>query len=238
MSVEPLAPVRLFAAAAWAHAGAFVPGLVVTVLWTTQVGYLTVARRRGRVPGRVRRLGIANAVTMVRGGLYAVVAGFVVVPPDAGLRWVPAVCYGIGAVLDRVDGLVARTVGRETEFGERLDMAFDTFGFVAAPLVAVVWGILPGWYLALSAARFVYRGACGWRRFRGRPLVDRPDSELGRILAGVQMAFLTVALVPTVPASLVGTAAPVVLAPSLAVFVRDFLYVSGRLPRAEQPEHN
>jgi CDP-diacylglycerol--glycerol-3-phosphate 3-phosphatidyltransferase len=238
MSEGVLAVVRLLAAIAWERGGVFSPTLLIGVLWTTQVGYVAAAHRATQVPGRSTSLGVANAVTVVRGGLYAVVAGFVLVPAGTGLAWVPAVCYGTGALLDRVDGLLARTVGRETPLGERLDMAFDTFGFVAAPLVAVVWGLLPGWYLALSAARFVYRGARGLRRRRGRPLYDRPDSDLGRNLAGMQMVFLTGALAPPVPTSLVVTLAPVALAPSLAVFCRDYLYVSGRLPRGGRPEDN
>jgi CDP-diacylglycerol--glycerol-3-phosphate 3-phosphatidyltransferase len=120
-------------------------------------------------------------------------------------------------------------VGRETEVGRRLDMAFDTFGLVAAPLVAVLWELLPVWYLAVSAARYVFRGAVWLRRVRGLPVGDLPDSDLGKYLAGVQMVFVTVALVPPVPTDVVWTVAPVVLAPSLAVFARDYLAVSGRL---------
>jgi CDP-diacylglycerol--glycerol-3-phosphate 3-phosphatidyltransferase len=238
MSVEFIAVVRLLASMVWERSGVAVPGLLVATIWTTQLGYLAVSHRATRVPGVASSLGIANAVTVVRGGLYAVVAGFVLVPRGTGLAWVPALCYGTGVVLDRLDGAIARTIGRETALGERLDMAFDTFGFVAAPLVAVVWGVLPAWYLALSAARFVYRGACGWRRVRGRPLYDPPNSDLGRHLAGVQMVFLTAALAPPVPTSLVVTLAPFVLAPSLAVFCRDYLYVSGRLPRGGRAGRN
>ncbi|WP_336338423.1 CDP-alcohol phosphatidyltransferase family protein [Haloarcula brevis] len=175
--------------------------------------------------------GLANTLTLLRGGLYAVVAGFLVVPATTDLAWVPAACYGVGVALDRLDGAVARTVGQQTALGTRLDMAFDTFGFVVAPVLAVLWGRLPVWYLSISAARYVYLAGIRWRRLRGRPVFDRPDSDLGKYFAGVQMAFLTVALVPAVPVRLVFALAPAVLAPSLAVFVRDFLVVSGRLPR-------
>jgi len=176
-------------------------------------------------------LNLANTVTSARGGLYAVVAAFVFVPPETALAWMPAACYGTGVFLDQVDGILARTVSDETPLGKRLDMAFDTFGFVVAPLVAVVWNLLPAYYLSLSAARFLYRGAEEWRRFRGRPVYDPPDNDLGRYLAGTQMLFLTAALAPPVPTDLVFLAAPFVLAPSIAVFVRDYLYMSGRLPR-------
>lgn len=176
-------------------------------------------------------LGIANTLTLLRGALYAIVAGFIVVPPDTALVWVPAVAYGTGAVLDKLDGLLARSVGEETPLGERLDTAFDTFGFVAAPLVAVLWGLLPVWYLSLSAARYVYRGGLAWRRHRGQPVFDSPDSDLGRYLAGMQMVFLTIALIPATPTRYVWAVAPFVLAPSLLVFSRDYLIVTGRLSR-------
>ena len=208
------------------------PAAVAGLCWAGQLWYVGYGLDPGRPTGAFwrRLLGLANAVTLARGALYAVVAGFVVVPPETSLAWVPALCYGTGVALDNLDGAVARTVGRETEIGRRLDMAFDTFGFVAAPLVAVLWGLLPPWYLALSAARYVFRGAVWLRRVRGLPVGDLPYSDLGKYLAGVQMVFVTVALVPPVPTELVWTVAPLVLAPSLAVFTRDYLAVSGRLP--------
>jgi CDP-diacylglycerol--glycerol-3-phosphate 3-phosphatidyltransferase len=209
------------------------PAVVAGAVWAGQLWYVGFRLDAGRLGGAFwRRLfGLANAVTLVRGALYAVVAGFVVVPPSTALAWVPALCYGFGVALDSLDGTVARTVGQETDIGRRLDMAFDTFGFVAAPLVAVSWGLLPVWYLALSAARYVFRGAVWQRRVRGLPVGDLPDSDLGRYLAGVQMVFVTIALAPPVPTDVVRTLAPLVLAPSLAVFTRDYLFVSGRLPR-------
>jgi CDP-diacylglycerol--glycerol-3-phosphate 3-phosphatidyltransferase len=208
------------------------PAVLAGLCWAGQLWYVGYSLDAVGVPGAFwRRLfGLANALTLLRGALYAVVAGFVVVPAGTPLAWVPALCYGFGAALDKIDGTVARSLGRETDLGARLDTAFDTFGFVAAPLVAVLWGLLPVWYLSLSAARYVLLAGVRWRRFRDRPVFDRPDSDLGKYLAGVQMAFITAALVPAAPTDLVLTVAPFVLAPSLAVFARDYLAVSGRLP--------
>ena len=208
------------------------PALLAGGCWAGQLWYVGYSIDPSEVVAGVWRhlFGLANSLTVLRGSLYAVVAGFAVVPSDTALAWVPAACYGVGVALDKLDGTVARTVGEETALGERLDTAFDTFGFVAAPVVAVLWGRLPVWYLSISAARYVFLAGIRWRRLRGRPVYDRPDSDLGKYLAGVQMAFITVALVPAVPTTLVWTLAPVVLAPSLAVFGRDYLAVSGRLP--------
>ena len=176
--------------------------------------------------------GLANTVTGLRSGLYGVVAGLAVAAPTAAVAWLPGLCYGVGVTLDKLDGTLARTVGRETTLGERLDMTVDTAGFVGAPVVAVIWGLLPWWYLSLSAARYVFLGVRWLRRARGVTVFERPDSDLGKYLAGVQMAFLTAVLLPTVPTALGWRLAPVVLAPSLAVFGRDILAISGLYPPA------
>ena len=180
-------------------------------------------------------LGFANAVTLGRGWLYAGVAGFVlVVPPaDSVWRWAPVAWYGGGIALDWVDGAVARTVGRRTALGTRLDMAFDTVGFLVAPLVGVVWGRLPVWYLSISAARYLFKAGRGWRRSREVPVYDLPPSRVRRPLAALQMLFITTALVPLVPTAVVAPLAAVVVAPSLAVFARDYLVVAGHLDAGE-----
>ena len=179
-------------------------------------------------------IGVANAVTLGRGWLYAGVAGFLFVVPPTGSawRWLPVAWYGAGAALDWVDGALAKTVGRRSELGSKLDMAFDTIGFLVAPLVGVAWGRLPIWYLSISAARYLFKAGRGWRRSRGRPVYDLPPSRVRRPLAGLQMAFITAALLPIVPVSVVHPAAAVVVTPSLLVFVRDYLVVTGRLRTA------
>jgi CDP-diacylglycerol--glycerol-3-phosphate 3-phosphatidyltransferase len=173
-------------------------------------------------------LGVANGLTLTRGWLYAGVAGFLlVVPPaESGWRWMPAAWYGVGVTLDWVDGFVADTVGTRTVLGAKLDMAFDTLGFLVAPLVGVAWGRLPVWYLSLSAARYLFKFGCWARRRRGKPVGDLPPSRIRRPLAAFQMAFITVALLPAVPVPAVRAVAPLALAPSLAVFGRDYLAVA------------
>jgi CDP-diacylglycerol--glycerol-3-phosphate 3-phosphatidyltransferase len=137
------------------------------------------------------------------------------------------VLYGGGCALDWIDGFAARRAGRTTVLGARLDMAFDTLGFLVAPVIGVLWGRLPVWYLSLSLARYLFKAGRGLRRYRGRPVYDLPPSRVRRPLAGVQMVFITVALAPVVPVETVRALAAVVLVPSLAVFARDYLVVSG-----------
>ncbi|WP_331280763.1 CDP-alcohol phosphatidyltransferase family protein [Halobellus rufus] len=137
--------------------------------------------------------------------------------------------YGAGCALDAVDGFLARRLDRRTVLGAKLDMAFDTTGFLVAPVVAVLWGQLPIWYLSLSAARYLFKAGRGLRRRRGLPVYDLPDSLIRRPLAGLQMAFITLALSPLLGLAAIRLPALLVLVPSLAVFLRDYLVVSGRL---------
>lgn len=184
-------------------------------------------------PTPYTRLGLPNAVTLCRGGLFAGVAGFAAVSPAPAYTWFPAALYGLGCLLDALDGALARRRNRTTLLGARLDMAFDTLGFLVAPVAAVVWGRLPVWYLSLSLARYLFKAGRGWRRRREKPVFDLPESRLRRPLAGLQMVFIAVALTPLLPGDAVAPLAALVLAPSLAVFARDYLAVSGRVGAAD-----
>jgi len=67
-------------------------------------------------------------------------------------------------------------------------------------------------------------------------MYDLPAGDLSKYLAGVQMVFLTAVLLPAVPTPLGRQLAPVVLAPSLAVFGRDSLAISGLYPPGRKQE--
>lgn len=204
--------------------------VVAGAVLVVQLGYLAYHLDADR-PAVV--LEPPNLVTLARGALYAATAGFLFVAPSTpAVAWAPAACYGTGIMLDLVDGRLARRTGRTTALGAKLDHAFDTLGFVAAPLVGVAWGRLPLVYLSLSAARYVYRGGVWWRRRRGRFVGKLPGSRIRRPLAAAQMALIAVALAPTLPASVLHPLAAAAAVPSLVVFVRDYLVVTGRLTAA------
>jgi CDP-diacylglycerol--glycerol-3-phosphate 3-phosphatidyltransferase len=196
--------------------------LVAGVVLAYEVGFLAYHLDDGTTA-----FALPNLVTLARGGLYAAAAGFLFVPPVSAVRWAPAACYGTGVALDFADGRLARRLGRTTDLGAKLDLAFDTLGFLVAPLVGVVWGRLPAAYLSLSAARYAYRAGIGWRKWRGRPVGDLPESRVRRPLAALQMGVIAVALAPALPVSVVHPLALVAVVPSLAVFGRDYLAVTG-----------
>jgi CDP-diacylglycerol--glycerol-3-phosphate 3-phosphatidyltransferase len=179
-------------------------------------------------------LGAGNLVTLTRGVLLAWVAGFLAVPWVASeVAWLPALGYGLSALLDAVDGAVARARDRVTVLGETLDVEFDALGLLVVPLVGVVAGQLPAWYIAVGLARYLFVGGCRLREFRGLAVHDLPPRSSRRVLAGAQMLFVAVALTPVVSPGVAGVGALLVGVPLLLGFVRDWLYVSGRLSADE-----
>lgn len=175
------------------------------------------------------RLGLANWLTITRGGCIAVLAGFLLVDPNRWVAWLPAACYLLAISLDWVDGRLARYRDQLTTLGEHLDMAVDTSGLLVASLVGVRWGAIPVWYLSVPLARYIYRGALEIRRRRGHTVDPLPPSSVRRPIAGVQMAFVAGALVPGAPSSLVWIGAVIATGLGLASFGRDYLAVTGRL---------
>jgi CDP-diacylglycerol--glycerol-3-phosphate 3-phosphatidyltransferase len=191
---------------------------------------LLASLRRHPTPTRV---GIANLLTLLRGLLIGALVLYVIGGP-LGLPAVGAVLlYGTASAIDAVDGAVARHRAETSAVGADLDQAVDSLGFVLgfvlAPLAAIALGALPVYYLALSAARYVYLAAVRLRRARGLAVAPLPPSRVRRPLAALQMLFITVALAPPVPASVTLTLAPLALAPSLLIFGRDYLVVAGHL---------
>lgn len=177
-------------------------------------------------------LGPATLLTVVRGVCVAFLAGFVLLPrPTESLVWLPAALYGLAALLDYVDGTIARLTDRVTVLGARLDVEIDSLGILVAPLLAVVYGQLPVWYLLAGAARYLFVAGKWYRRRSGRPIHDLPGGPISRTLAGVQMAFLALVLSPLLAPPEATWLAVVVLVPFLANFLRDWWHLTGRLPR-------
>ncbi|MFC7155709.1 CDP-alcohol phosphatidyltransferase family protein [Halomarina halobia] len=172
-------------------------------------------------------LGLANALTLVRGLALSGVAGFLLLPPPSGaLAWIPGLLYGTAVLLDQLDGRVARGRGRTTLLGVRLDTAFDTVGLLVAPVLAVRYGQLPVWYLAVSAARYVFLAGLFLRRRRGRPIAPLPERPVRRVLAGVQMAVVSLALLPVLGPPTTTVLATAAMLPFLAQFARDWSAVT------------
>lgn len=204
-------------------------GALASSAWTIASVTLWRSRTLASV-GPTARLSAATRITLARGLLVSVTAGFAVLRPAGAVVWIPALLYATAALADRLDGAVARRLGQVTVLGAHLDGAMDALGLLAAPLVAVAWGRLPPWYLLLGATYYLYQGAIMLRRRLGLPLfpervVRRP---LTRIFAGLQMILVSAALAPLLPFAITAPAATLLMVPTLAFFARDWLLLTGR----------
>ncbi len=212
--------------------------------WATPVGLAMacalIVLRRGLPENHRRgettlfpRLGLANAITLLRGCLLGILAGFLLFPrPTGGLAWLPALVYTAAALTDFVDGYVARVTNQPTLLGERLDMEFDSLGALLAVSLAVAYGQLPTWALLMGLARYLFVGGLAWRRWRGLPVYDLPSSAYGRLIAALFMSLVAVVLWPVLDPAATRFAAIWFALPLAASFGRDWLVVSGRIDPA------
>ncbi len=177
------------------------------------------------------RLGWANTLTLLRGGLFAGLTGFLASPrPETGLAWLPAGLYTVGVLIDGLDGYIARRSNQVTRLGEILDMSMDGWGMLMASMVAVQYGQVPVWYLLVGLARYLYLGGLWLRQRLGWPILELPPSMVRRPFAGLQMGFACVMLWPVFTPPATYHAAAVFSLPFLVSFMRDWLVVSATFP--------
>ncbi len=175
-------------------------------------------------------IGAGNTVTLVRGLLLSMVAGFLFIPwPDSWLAWVPSLLYAFTVIADYLDGYVARITNNTTQLGAYLDMEYDVLGMIIAPLLAVWYGQLPMWYLAASGLRYMFVVVKWAYKNQDKQLHEINDSLLRRMVAGVQMIFVFIVLAPVYQAPETHIAAGVVLVPLILSFGRDLLVMTGQL---------
>ncbi|MCA9868147.1 MAG: CDP-alcohol phosphatidyltransferase family protein [Anaerolineae bacterium] len=175
-------------------------------------------------------LGPGNALTLVRGLCIGLLAGFLFGPwPSGALAWLIVLLYTLTDVADYFDGFLARRANHVTELGGVLDMEFDGLGTLVVILLAVSFGQLPRWYLALGLARYLFVFGLWVRRRLGRPLHDMAPSVHRRVFAGLQMGFLSVVLWPILPRPMAVIAGTLFALATGLSFVRDWFVASGRL---------
>jgi CDP-diacylglycerol--glycerol-3-phosphate 3-phosphatidyltransferase len=206
------------------NSASFATAAILT--WLSLIVVLTRLRLHAAYLGA---LTAATGVTLARGLLISLVAGFALGPAPVGpARWLPGLVYGLAALADRLDGALARRMGTVTALGAKLDVTTDAVGLLVAPLVGVRWGRLPPWYLALAFAYPLFRLALRLRRARGLPIFTerlRLDPR-ARFFAGVQMTVVAVALLPLLPRAAAWTVATLAMLPTLALFAAEWRLVT------------
>jgi phosphatidylglycerophosphate synthase len=181
------------------------------------------------------RLGAANRISLLRGLLISLTAGFLFFLPQgetgaaAVAAWLPGGLYLTAAVLDGIDGAWARRTRTSSPLGQFLDVNIDALGVLVACAVATGTGRLPAYYPIAGLAYYLYQFGLWRRRCRGKCIHPAGSRRFARLVAGFQMGFLGVALLPIFTPAALAIAAPVFLLPLLAGFVWDWGIVQGRI---------
>lgn len=151
-----------------------------------------------------RSFGVANAVTLTRAAVDALMVGVVTemllggsLIADATLSWILVVTATAALLLDGVDGWAARRTGMASDFGARFDMETDAVFLLMLSLLVHATGKVGVWVLASGLMRYGFVLASWlWPWLAGRlvPLRRR------KAIYAVQVSALIAALAPTVPA--------------------------------------
>ena len=178
-------------------------------------------------------LGCGTWITITRAMLIAILAGYLFQPwPQSclfpgRLSWAPGSLYLAASLLDYLDGRVARAGNHETRLGAFLDINIDALGLLIAPLLTVWYGQLPGAYLSVGGAYYLLVFAIWLRKKCSKPVFEVKPRRSARIIAGFQMGFVGIALLPVTGPPLTTAAAYIFMVPLLAGFSKDWMIAGG-----------
>jgi phosphatidylglycerophosphate synthase len=160
--------------------------------------------------------GPANQITTLRALLTSLVAGGIGEPATPTIQAALVSIGTLAALLDGVDGWMARRSRMESPFGARFDMEVDALLILALSILAWQHDKAGWWVLVSGLLRYAFVAA-GWQwPWLGQPL---PGSRRRQSICVVQIVSLLIVVSPIVtrPASSVLAAA------ALAVLSLSFL---------------
>jgi phosphatidylglycerophosphate synthase len=166
--------------------------------------------------------GAANQVTLVRGVLVALLAGLIGDRSDTSVAELAVALATTTAVLDGVDGWLARRTRMASDFGARFDMEMDAALILVLAVLAWLFGKAGVWVLAGGLLRYAFVGAGRLLPWLRQPL---PQSARRRAIAVVQMVALIGTLAPVVPVALAAPVAAIGLAAVSLSFLLDIVWL-------------
>jgi phosphatidylglycerophosphate synthase len=173
------------------------------------------------------KFGPANQITLVRAVLVAMLFIHLIQPATSTAAWRIVIIAIVAALLDGLDGWVARRTGTVSAFGTRFDIETDAALILVLAILAWQYGKAGPWVLLSGLLRYIFLAA-GWLwSWMRAPLAS---TRRGKIVCVVQIVALIVAMAPTIawpPSSLVA-------AVGLLALCYSFLVDTGRLWRGTQ----
>ena len=208
----------------------FVAGVGIALLVATEIIRRSLSRARAAAGSQP--ITVATWVTVVRAGTTVAFAGFLAADPTSGATaWVPAGLFATAALLDAVDGAVARRADCVSELGGILDTEVDALLVALGAVTAVASGSAPVIFLAVGFARYLFVAGIRVRRRRGLPVADLDPSQFRRATGAVIMSTTFLALLPVPGSGPSRAVAWAVSVPVLVHFAWDWLAVSGGIGR-------
>ena len=137
--------------------------------------------------------GAANQVTLVRTALVALLCGIVVEIPSERLAWLAVGISLVSAVLDALDGWLARRLSMASRLGARFDMEIDALFILV--LAVLVWQFekTGPWVLAAGLLRYAFLMGGLLFQWLQREL---PASRRRQTICVIQVITLITALTP------------------------------------------
>ncbi|HLE73713.1 MAG TPA: CDP-alcohol phosphatidyltransferase family protein [Anaerolineales bacterium] len=176
-------------------------------------------------------------LSLLRMLALSLMAGFLWPPRPAGwLAWLPFWLYLFFNLADLADGYAARACGMITRLGEKLDLALDGRGVLAATLLAYHYGAVGWWFVVVGLARYLFVLAA-WVQSRLGRTFELQVNPLRRPLAGAQMGIGVALLAPQLPNAVTFFVATFSMFPFVGNFVFDWLAAAGwlRFKKGAQP---
>lgn len=168
------------------------------------------------------RFGPANLVTVARGVLTTLLAGLIGMGQGPVLE---SLVFGMAvpaAILDGVDGRLARRSGMSSAYGARFDMECDALLILVLSILVLQFGKAGAWILTAGLIRYAFVAA-GWIWPRLRAAL--PASMRRKWVAALQATALVVAVAPWMPAAVAQGICAVALAALLGSFIIDTVWL-------------
>ncbi len=183
------------AARAWLQLGALYPvraTALFAVAMAVAFGYVGAHHPYAR-------LGAANGITTFRVMIVALIVSLIGEPVMHRAAMAASMATAGMAVLDGVDGWLARRSRMASAFGARFDMETDAALVLVMSILVWQYGKAGAWVLLGGSLRYLFAIAGCWLPWMARPL--RPTKR-ARVVAVVYTVGLSVALAPFVPVPL------------------------------------
>ena len=168
------------------------------------------------------RFGAANFVTMLRVSLAAGVAGLIGEPASQRIAWLVVGAVVVVAVLDGVDGWLARRSGGTSAFGARFDMETDAALILILALLVWLHGKAGAWVVVCGLMRYLFVAAGFVLPWMAAPL---RSTMRGKSVAVGQFVGLAAALLPVVDPPISSVIAALTLATLVWSFAVDVAWL-------------